>query len=60
MTAAATCAGCEYCQRRFRSAIPRSWCAKYRTPALARCIDYRTKRSAIDAALDYLKRSSLK
>lgn len=55
-----TCTGCVQCQRRFRSAVPRLWCQRYRTPAVARCIDYRPIRTAIDVALDYLKRSSLK
>ena len=57
---ATPCTGCAQCQRRFRSTTPRLWCKRYHTPAVARCIDYRTKRSAIDTALDYLKRTSLK
>ncbi len=54
------CAGCAHAQRRFRSTLPRLWCARYHTPATAKCIDYRTKRTAIAAALDYLKHSSIK
>jgi hypothetical protein len=57
---ASTCTGCAQSQRRFRSTTPRLWCTRYHTPALARCIDYRTKRSAIATAMDYLKRSSIK
>jgi hypothetical protein len=56
----ATCNGCAQAQRRFRSAVPRLWCQRFHQPALARCIDYRTKRSAIATALDYLKRGSIK
>lgn len=54
------CTGCAQSQRRFRSTTPRLWCKRYHTPALARCIDYRSKSSAIKAAIDYLKRSSIK
>lgn len=58
--AAPTCAGCAQSQRRFRSATPRLWCTRFHTPALARCLDYRTKRSAIQTAMNYLKRSAIK
>jgi hypothetical protein len=60
MTAPQACAGCAQSQRRFRSAVPRLWCTRFHQPALARCLDYRTKRTAIQTALDYLKRSSIK
>lgn len=54
------CLGCAHCQRRFCGTTPREWCKRYHRPAAVRCLDYRTKRSAIQAALDYLKRSSIK
>ncbi len=55
-----TCTGCAQAQRLYRSTTPRLWCTRFHTPAQARCLDYRTKRSAIQIALDYLKRSSIK
>ena len=61
MTAATTtCAGCAQAQRRFRGTVPRQWCQRFHQPALARCLDYRPKRTAIAIALDYLKRTGIK
>ena len=57
---ATTCAGCAQCQRRFRSTGPHLWCQRFHQPAVVRCEDYRTRRTAIATALDYLKRSSIK
>lgn len=57
---AAPCTGCAQAQRRFRSTTPRLWCQRFHTPALARCLDYRTKPAAIQSAIDYLKRISIK
>ncbi len=56
----ALCTGCTHAQRRFRSTTPRLWCQRLHAQATARCIHYRTKRSAIAIALDYLKRTSIK
>ena len=56
----AECTGCAQAQRRYRGTVPRLWCQRFHQPALARCLDYRTKRTAIAVALDYLKRTSLK
>ncbi len=56
----ATCTGCANAQPRFRMSKPALHCLRYHTPAMARCLDYRTQRTAIAAALDYLKRTSLK
>lgn len=54
------CTGCAQAKRRFRSVLPRLWCLRFHQPATARCIDYRANAQAITAALDYLKRTSLK
>jgi hypothetical protein len=57
---ASPCTGCAQSQRRFRSTMPRLWCTRFHTPAVARCLDYRTKRGAIQTAINYLKRPSIK
>lgn len=49
------CTGCAQSQRRFRSTAPRLWCTRFHTPALARCLDYHTKRTALAAAMQLLK-----
>jgi len=59
-SAPAECTGCAQAQRRFRGTVPRLWCQRFHQPAMARCLDYRTKRAAIAIALDYLKRTSIK
>jgi hypothetical protein len=55
-----TCVGCAHAQRRFKRSAPRTWCIKYHRITDLRCIDYKHKRTAIQQALDYLKRSSIK
>jgi hypothetical protein len=35
-------------------------CLRFHMPAMERCHDYRTKPAAIQSAIDYLKRSSIK
>lgn len=55
-----SCIGCAQSQRRFRSTTPRLWCQRHHSPVIARCLDYRTKRSAIQIALDYVRRSFVK
>lgn len=55
-----TCTGCAQSQHRFRSTTPRLWCQRYHAPAVARCLDYRTKPSAIATAITYLRRSAVK
>jgi hypothetical protein len=60
MSSADTCLGCAFSQRRFKHSKPRLYCQRFHRTAEIRCIDYRTKRSAIQVALDYLKRSSIK
>ena len=54
------CTGCAQSQRRFRSTTPRLWCTRFHAPAVDRCLDYRTKRSAIQTAINHLKRSAIK
>lgn len=54
------CTGCAHAQRRFRSTTPRIWCQRYHTAAVARCDDYRPKRTAIQTAINYLRRTSIK
>jgi hypothetical protein len=55
-----TCAGCLHARPRAKWSQPRWWCAKYEKLHKVGCLDYRTKPSAIQIALDYLKRTSLK
>ena len=54
------CTGCTHACRRIKWSVPRLYCAKYKRVTDARCIDYQTRRSAIDVALEYFKRSSIK
>ena len=56
---AESCQGCAQAQRRFRSTVPRLWCLRFHTPALARCLDYRHKPTAIATTMAYLKRSKV-
>lgn len=56
----AGCIGCAFAQRRFRSTTPRQWCKRYHRVAEARCIDYRSKASAIKASIDFVKRLAIK
>ena len=61
MTAAEkTCEGCAHTQTRHKFAAPKAYCLRYHQFRVDRCIDYRTKRSAVKAALDYLKRIGTK
>jgi hypothetical protein len=55
-----TCAGCVHSSRRTKWSKPRYWCTRFHRLHEVGCIDYRTKPSAIQIALDYLKRTSLK
>ena len=55
----ATCHGCVHYRRRFRISRPTTWCARYQQVRDTSCIDYKTKRSAIRAALNFW-RASLK
>lgn len=55
------CNGCIHKQDRFKRFNTTSlWCVRFHKPAAYRCIDYRTSARAIKAALDYIKRSSIK
>lgn len=54
---ASDCTGCAQSQRRFRSTTPRLWCTRFHTPALARCIDYRSKPSALEKMRALMTRS---
>jgi hypothetical protein len=56
----APCTGCTHAQRRLRLSKPALHCLRFHAPAVLRCLDYRTRPAAIQAALDYLKRSSIK
>ena len=55
-----TCTGCAHAQPRFRLSRPVLHCLRFHMPAMERCLDYRTKPAAIQSALDYLKRISIK
>jgi hypothetical protein len=57
MTGKATdCTGCAYTSRRLKASKPKIWCTRYhRLAPEARCIDYRTKTSAIKAAINFFK-----
>ena len=55
------CTGCAYTTRRLKFSQPRLWCKRYhRLAPAARCIDYRSKASAVDAALKFFKALGLK
>lgn len=54
------CTGCAHATRRLKFSQPRTWCQRYRQVRDERCIDYRTKTSAVRVAIDYLKRTSIK
>lgn len=54
------CIGCRDAQMRYRDAqmryrgvSPHLHCLRYRKPALARCLDYTNKKSAIKSALHF-------
>ena len=51
------CTGCASTQRRFRCSKPKLWCTRYHRLATVRCIDYRSKPSAIRAVLNFLRAS---
>ena len=55
-----TCAGCIHAARRLKYSKPRRFCQRYHQIRDERCIDYRSKPSAVRIAIDYLKRSSTK
>ena len=56
-----TCWGCQELTYRIkRQNKAQGWCTRYHRPAEPRCLDYRTKRTAIRIALDYLRRTSIK
>ncbi len=54
------CTGCTHEQRRIHRSKPVLHCLRFHMPAMQRCHDYRTKPAAIQSALDYLKRISIK
>lgn len=53
--AATDCTGCAYTTRRLKASKPKLWCTRYHRMAPGRCLDFRTKPSAIKAALDFFK-----
>lgn len=56
MSAPTSCAGGAQAQTRYRISRPALYCLRYHKPADLRCIDYRTRREAIDTTLAALKR----
>ena len=54
------CTGCTHASRRLKWSQPRLYCTRFRMLAEARCLDYMPNRTAVQAALDYLKRTSIK
>lgn len=60
MAETATCAGCIYAAQRLKYSKPRRYCQRYHQIRDERCIDFRTKPSAVKVALDYLKRIATK
>ena len=57
---AKTCSTCAYPTRRMKWSKPRTWCVRYQLMRDEPCIDYKTKRSAIAQALEYVRLSSIK
>ena len=54
------CWGCIHRASRLRGTTPRSWCKKYKTTTSERCLDYVYKPKAIDIALRFVRRMSIK
>jgi hypothetical protein len=56
MTATNNCTGCSHIALRLKANKPKRWCTRYhRLAPEARCIDFRTKPSAIKAAINFFK-----
>ena len=52
-----TCAGCVHARRRLKWSKPKTWCSRYKTLRNERCIDYRTIKRAVAAALNFWRAS---
>lgn len=60
MTATTTCQGCAHTETRLKYSARRAYCKLYHQFRAERCIDYRTKTSAIKAALNFFKSAASK